>query len=159
MFDVAVTYLLRHHDGDDFVLLGEKLTGIGQGKVVAPGGKSEEGESPERTAVREIHEEVGLTVAAEHLQPVGEISYPFLGRPELSQRSFVFIARNFEGTVRPSREIDARWWRVRDIPYDRMWADAVLWLPKALGGEFVRATIEIKSDNSVGKVSFHEDSA
>lgn len=158
MFDVAVTYLLRHHDGDDLVLLGEKLTGIGQGKIVAPGGKSEPGESPQVTAVREIREEVGLRVQVEQLRAVGEISYPFLGRPELSQRSFVFVAHEFEGTPQPSREMDATWWRIADIPYDRMWADAGLWLPRALAGDFVRATIDINVDNSVAEARFYDDS-
>lgn len=149
MFDVAVTYLLRHHDGSDWVLLGEKLTGIGQGKIVAPGGKSEPGESPAETAVREIWEEVGLSVRSDDLAHIGQISYPFVNRPEFSQRSFVFLARNFQGEIRSSREINATWWRVSEIPYERMWADATLWLPAALGGEYVQATIEIAEDNSV----------
>jgi len=155
VFDVAVTYLLRERAGRHEVLLGEKLTGIGVGKIVAPGGKSEASEPPELTAVREIHEEVGLVVKVEHLTHIATIRYPFVGRPELSQRSFAYLARSFEGEVRASNELAATWWPVAEIPFDRMWADATLWLPRALRGEFVDATITIGPDNNVVDTSFH----
>ena len=159
MFDVAVTYLLDRRDGRDCVLLGEKRRGIGVGKVVAPGGKAEPGETPAQTAIREVAEEVGLVVETQALTQVGEISYPFLGREELSQRSFVFVAREFSGELNASRELDASWVALEDIPYERMWADARLWLPRALSGGFVRATISIGEDNEVLEASFHEGDA
>jgi 8-oxo-dGTP diphosphatase len=154
VFDVAVTYLLREHAGKPEVLLGEKLTGIGQGKIVAPGGKSEGEENPAQTAIREIWEEVGLQVAPHALTPIAEILYPFYERPGLSQRSFAFLARDFSGELRASTELDASWWPVSEIPYERMWSDAGLWLPRALSGDYVRATIEIGLQNEVRGVEF-----
>lgn len=154
MFDVAVTYLLRERAGIQEVLLGEKLTGIGMGKIVAPGGKSEAGESPADTAIREIWEEVGLRVDPQALTAIAEISYPFHARPELSQRSFAFLATDFAGELRASGELNANWWPVPEIPFERMWSDAKLWLPRALTGEYVRATIEIGLENEVRSAEF-----
>ena len=154
MFDVAVTYILRHHAGKQEVLLGEKLTGIGRGKIVAPGGKSEGEETPGSSAIREIWEEVGLLVPPDALTPIALISYPFRERPELSQRSFAFVTREFQGEVRSSSELEARWWPVAEIPFERMWADAKLWLPRALEGDFVEATIEIGLENEVLNAEF-----
>jgi 8-oxo-dGTP diphosphatase len=149
VFDVAVTYILRHSEAGSQVLLGEKLTGLGIGKIVGPGGKSVPGESPRETAVREIMEEVGLAVSADLLNPIAVISYPFVDRPELSQRSFVFTTTLETGEPADSPELAARWWPLDEIPFDRMWADAKLWLPHALSGVFINATVFIGRENDV----------
>ena len=44
------------------VLLIRKKRGLGAGKINAPGGRLDEGESFEQAAIREVHEEVGLKV-------------------------------------------------------------------------------------------------
>jgi 8-oxo-dGTP diphosphatase len=149
MFDVSVVYIVRPGVHGDEVLLGEKLTGLGVGKVVGPGGKQEFGETPVETAVREVYEEVGLIVAPEGLTPLARITYPFVGRPELSQRSHAFMVRQWSGELRSSTEISPSWWAVSELPLDRMWSDAVLWLPRVLSGWFVEATFEIGVSDEV----------
>lgn len=149
MFDVAVTYILRDNAGVTEVLLGEKLRGLGVGHIVGPGGKVEPGETPEEAAIREVHEEVGLVIGPQALTPLARISYPFANRDALSQRSFVFSTRIFSGEIRASGEISASWWPVTEIPYERMWADAKLWLPRALSGEFIEATVVMGESNEV----------
>ncbi len=149
MFDVSVVYILRSGQGGDEVLLGEKLTGLGVGKIVGPGGKREPDETPHDAAIREVSEEVGLLVHPQKLTPIARISYPFVDRPHLSQRSHAYIAREWEGTLRASTEISATWWPVAQLPVDRMWSDATLWLPRALAGEFLEATFSIGGDDEV----------
>lgn len=149
MFDVAVTYIIRRDQGVDWVLLGEKLTGLGSGKIVGPGGKAKPGELPADTAAREIREEVGLEVDPIDLSAIAVISYPFLNRAELSQRSHVFMTRHFRGELTSSPELAATWWRVSEIPYPQMWPDAALWLPRALTGIYVEATYAIGEDDQV----------
>ena len=149
MFDVAVTYILRDHDGVTEVLLGEKLRGLGVGHIVGPGGKVEAGETPEEAAIREVQEEVGLIIEPGALTALARIRYPFVNREALSQRSFVFSARVFSGDLQGSGEIAASWWPVAAIPYERMWSDAKLWLPRALSGEFIDATIVMGESNEV----------
>ncbi|MCF8549601.1 MAG: NUDIX domain-containing protein [Pontimonas sp.] len=149
MFDVAVTYILRDNAGVAEVLLGEKLRGLGAGHIVGPGGKVEAGENPEEAAIREVYEEVGLVIEPGNLTPLACISYPFVNREGLSQRSFVFAARVFSGELQSSGELVASWWPVQAIPYERMWSDAKLWLPRALSGEFIDAKIVIGENNEV----------
>jgi 8-oxo-dGTP diphosphatase len=149
VFDVAVTYILRDSAGVTDVLLGEKLRGLGAGHIVGPGGKVEAGETPEEAAIREVQEEVGLIIEPGALTPLACIRYPFVNREALSQRSFVFSARVFSGELKESGELVASWWPVAAIPYEAMWSDARLWLPRALSGELIDATIVIGESNEV----------
>lgn len=153
MYDVCVVYLLRDRrvDGRPVteVLLGEKLTGLGVGKFVGAGGKLEPGESARAAAVREVAEELGVVVAASDLVAISDITYPFVDKDEWSQRSFGFVTRTWTGTPTGSAELAPHWFPVDAIPFERMWADARLWLPRALDGEFVGATYSFRADGSM----------
>ena len=150
MYDVCVVYLLREREVDGVVvaevLLGEKLTGLGVGKLVGAGGKLEPGEDPRSAAIREVAEELWVTVDPTDLHPISRITYPFVDKADWSQRSFGFVTRAWTGTPTATAELAPRWFPRDQIPFDRMWADARLWLPRALAGEFVEATYSFRSD-------------
>ncbi|MGH8035381.1 MAG: NUDIX domain-containing protein, partial [Lysobacterales bacterium] len=59
----------------DQILLINKKTGLGKGKVNGPGGKVDPGETPERCAMRECHEELGISVS--NLDYCGEHRFQF----------------------------------------------------------------------------------
>ena len=145
--DVVVVYLLRQGEGGDEVLLGEKRRGLGTGNIVAPGGKREPGESAAAAACREVREEVGVAVRPADLEHRGTLDYRFPHRPEWTQRSDVFVARQWTGAVAPSAELDADWVPVNEIPYERMWSDARHWLPDVLRGGVVQARFDFGADN------------
>ncbi|MCU1438521.1 MAG: hypothetical protein JWP66_1608 [Naasia sp.] len=147
MFEVAVTYLLRATPAGFEVLLGRKLTGIGTGFVVGPGGKLEPGEDAATAAAREVLEEVGITVAPAALRRIAELDYTFPHRPAWSQRSTAFLASDWSGEAAPSRELVPTWFPLTELPLDRMWDDARLWLPRALAGELIRADCAYGVDN------------
>lgn len=147
MFAVAVTYLLRQTSDGVEVLLGEKLTGLGSGKVVGPGGKLEAGETAVEAAAREVAEEVGLIVAPTALQRVAELRYTFPHRPSWSQRSTAFVAREWAGEPVPSSELRPAWHPVSALPLDRMWDDARRWLPRVLAGETLSVDCSYAADN------------
>lgn len=153
VYDVCVVYLVRSHRtifGRRIeVLLGEKLTGLGTGKLVGAGGKLEPGESPVDAAVREVAEELGVVVAPVDLTPISCITYPFIDRDEWSQRSHGFLARTWSGEPTASSELDPQWFDVTALPFDRMWADAATWLPQAIAGEFVERTIAFRADGTL----------
>jgi 8-oxo-dGTP diphosphatase len=147
MYDVCAVYILRNGaNGTREVLLGRKKTGLGIGHFVAPGGKLEAGETPEQAAVREVEEEVGLTLDPGALRLVGELIYPFPHKPSLSQRSWVFLADHPGGDVTESDELAPQWMPVDAVPISEMWDDARHWLPQALEGIKVRATFVFGPD-------------
>lgn len=155
VFDqVAVCYLLREHDGALEVLLGEKKKGLGVGKVVGPGGKLEQGESPEQAIVREVREESGLVVQEADLERIGRIDYSFPSKPEWSQVSWVFKTHRFSGEVVESDELLLRWHLVSEIPFDLMWDDARQWLPDALSGEYCERRFVFGDDLSTVVANF-----
>ena len=131
---VCVVYVVRQSAKGPEVLLGRKLTGLGAGKVVAPGGKLEPGEAPAEAARRELREEVGANLSCTSLLQVGINSYRFPTKPTWHQDSHVFTAGWAGGAAVPSTELDPFWVSAADVPYEEMWADAVLWLPAVLAG-------------------------
>jgi 8-oxo-dGTP diphosphatase len=126
--DRAVLLFIRY---DGRLLLIVKKRGLGQGKVNAPGGRLEPGETPEQAAVRETREEVGLTPSG--LRLVGHLDFAFMDGYSLS--CDVFTADGYDGMLTETDEAMPFWCAESDIPYDRMWADDRLWIPLMLAGK------------------------
>ena len=116
---------------DDEVLLINKKTGLGKGKVNAPGGKVDPGESPEAAAVRECREELHISVS--NLEYCGEHRFQFVDG--YSIHVWVYRTRHFEGQPTETREAAPLWTRIDEIPYDEMWEDDRYWLPMLIRGE------------------------
>ena len=120
---------------DDEILLINKKTGLGKGKVNAPGGKVEPGETPEAAAVRECHEELDIRVSK--LEYCGEHRFQFLDG--YSIHVWVYRTRDFEGVPTESREASPLWTRMDQIPFEKMWEDDKYWLPMVIRGERFQA--------------------
>jgi mutator protein MutT len=115
------------------VLLILKKRGLGAGKINAPGGKLEPGETAMQAAVRETREEVGVTPL--HLEERGYLRFQFTDGYALG--CWVFVARDLEGEPVSTEEADPMWVALDAVPYERMWADDREWLPAVLeGGSF-----------------------
>ncbi len=123
--DTAVLTFIRR---EGHLLLILKKRGLGHGKVNAPGGRLEPGETPEQAAVRETREEVGLTPLG--LRAAGRLDFAFTDGYSL--RCHVFTASACEGTLRETDEAAPFWCAEEEIPYGRMWADDRLWIPLML---------------------------
>jgi len=151
--EVCVCYLLRPGGSGEEVLLGRKKFGLGEGNLVGPGGKIEPGETPEQAIRREVAEETSLLLGGVLL--VGELTYPFPFKPTWSQKSWVFVCREWDGEARESDELAPEWYPVADIPTARMWDDARYWVRDALAGCLVRATFEFGADLRTVSASDH----
>ncbi len=106
------------------VLLIDKKTGHGAGKVNAPGGKLEPDESPLQCAQREVYEEVGLRVA--ELRLAAELKFVDTHAPQWF--GYVFVAHEFAGVAKETREAKPFWCDLDAVPYARMWEDDRFWL-------------------------------
>ncbi len=116
------------------VLLMHKKTGLGEGKVNAPGGRIEPGETALEAAVRECQEEVHMT--PQNLEMRMELHFQF--KDGYSLRGEAFFCTQWEGEPMETREADPFWCPLDAIPYERMWEDDIHWLPRALKGEVMR---------------------
>lgn len=91
----------------------------------APGGKTEHGESPQETAIREIHEETGLTIhhpILRALQTSIDIYYP------VHWMLYIFVATSFEGNIIKSDEGILQWHPVDTVPQlERPYPDTLYW--------------------------------
>lgn len=112
------------------VLVMRKKRGLGAGKVNAPGGKIHPGESPPACAVREVQEELGVTV----LDPrkAGELWFQFTNG--LAMRCHVFVGSHFTGEPVETDEGAPFWCHKDHLPLTEMWADDAVWLPWLFSG-------------------------
>jgi 8-oxo-dGTP diphosphatase len=116
---------------DERVLLIRKKRGLGAGKINAPGGKIEAGETALEAAVRETQEEIGVTPHG--LEERGELRFQFTDGYSL--HCTVFLARDFDGEPIETGEALPMWFSIDSIPYSEMWEDDPYWLPQVLAGE------------------------
>jgi 8-oxo-dGTP diphosphatase len=131
--DIATLLFIieRWADGEEpRILLIEKKRGLGAGKVNAPGGRLEPGESAFEAAIRELKEEIG--VEATNVRELGEVSFHFLDGYDL--HCHVFRADACLGTPIETDEANPFWVAISEIPYARMWSDDATWLPHLIAG-------------------------
>ena len=146
MLDVTLCLLVRG-DPPAEILLGLKKAGFGVGKYNGFGGKVEAGETIERAAVREVEEEVGLSVSEDNLQPAAHLTFLFPANPAWNRVTHVFLVTAWEGRPAESAEMRPAWFSVDDIPFAQMWQDDVHWMPRVLAGERVRGCVTFAQDN------------
>lgn len=113
------------------ILLGLKKRGFGMGKWNGFGGKVMTGETGEIAASRELTEESGLV--AERLRKVGDIV--FHNSETEHHRVEIFSVDVYSGEITENDEMEPRWFRFDEIPYESMWEDDRHWLPVFLEGK------------------------
>ena len=125
--DPATLVFLREAER---VLLIRKKRGLGAGKINAPGGRIDPGESPLACARREVEEELRITPTG--LRLAGENRFQFVDGYSL--HVFVYTASGRIGEPRETAEAAPLWTPIERIPYAEMWQDDELWLPHLLAG-------------------------
>ncbi len=113
---------------DDHILLINKKTGLGAGKVNGPGGRIDPGETAYQGAIREVQEELCVTPTG--VRQAGVLHFQFTDGYAL--HGSVFTASGYTGKLCETREAAPLWTPIPEIPYKKMWADDALWLPMLL---------------------------
>lgn len=127
---------------DNQVLLIHKKRGLGAGKISAPGGKIEPGETALESAIRETREEVGVVPIAPEF--FGELLFQFADGYGLHCSVF----RSLDCLGNPVETVEAKpfWCDLDSIPYSDMWADDMHWVPLMLAGQKFRGFFTFDSD-------------
>ncbi|KAJ2780315.1 Nudix (Nucleoside diphosphate linked moiety X)-type motif 1, partial [Coemansia interrupta] len=112
------------------LLLGRKKRGMGEGLWNGFGGKPEKGETMDRCAHRELHEESGIFAteyACAGILYMDDTTGPNFHIP-------VYRVTKFTGEVAETEEMEPRWFGASEdcLPYDKMYEEARLWWPNLL---------------------------
>ena len=129
------------------VLLILKKTGLGKGKVNAPGGRLEAGENFLEAAIRECKEEVSLTP----LRPEKRMELHFQFTSGYALYGEAFFTDSWEGEPASSEEADPFWCDVDKLPWENMWEDDRHWLPLALAGKKLRGFYVFDDDKMLSE--------
>lgn len=147
----TICFLLR----DNKVVLAMKKRGHGEGKWNGYGGKLNEGESVEDSAVREIKEESGIDIDKNILEKVAEID--FLDDGEISFHCPIFLIKEWSGEPIETDEMNPKWFDVDKIPYNEMWSTDKIWMPLVFSGKKIKAQAYfIKGTNTMTDFKWEE---
>lgn len=116
------------------LLLVRKKRGHGAGKINAPGGKVDGGETTRDCVLRETREEVGIRVR----NPVLMAELKFVDRVDAQWLGYVYLAAEYDGIPVETAEAHPIWTPLEAIPYAEMWEGDRIWLPEILAGRAVR---------------------
>ncbi|MFK7915662.1 MAG: 8-oxo-dGTP diphosphatase [Pseudomonadales bacterium] len=141
--DLVGTLLFVVHEGH--VLLIEKKTGHGAGKINGPGGKLEANETPEQCARRELREE--LQVAVQTVTAAATLR--FIDRSGPQWLGYVFLGQGLIGTPTETAEAQPVWAANDALPLDRMWPDDRIWLPLILAGQQLQGDFLLEGERLV----------
>jgi len=112
-------------DADGRVLLAQRPKGKPlEGLWEFPGGKMDSGEGPEDALIRELKEELAITVKADCLAPLTFASYSY---EDFHLLMPLFVCRRWQGLVQPLDGQALKWVRPKDLrAYPMPPADAPL---------------------------------
>jgi 8-oxo-dGTP pyrophosphatase MutT (NUDIX family) len=114
------------------ILLGMKKRGFGVGRWNGFGGKLEPGEDLMAATRRELVEEAGITVVNLDIRGL------LLAKDEdgsLLRHVQLMVSDRFLGTPQESEEMRPQWFGLDELPFESMWPNDNVWMPRLLAGE------------------------
>ncbi len=94
-------------------------------------------ETMEECMIRELKEETNLDVEKNDLKEVGILYFYFDFKPEWNQKVVIFMINDFKWILQETEEMKPEWFSIDQIPYNQMWKDDIIWLPRIINWEKV----------------------
>jgi 8-oxo-dGTP pyrophosphatase MutT (NUDIX family) len=145
MHNATLCLLLK----EDKILLAIKKRGFGVGRWNGTGGKVKDGEDILNAALRETKEEIGVEI--KNPEKFGLFHFKFPHKPEWDQDVHLFVSDSWIGEPQETEEMKPQWFNFSEIPYDKMWSDDILWLPRVLKGEKLEADFVFAEGDKIAK--------
>ena len=122
----------------DEILLALKKRGFGEGKYNGVGGKIKENETPEEAMIRETQEEI--SVIPTRYDKVGIVEFNEFNKDQKQNLVFhLYMVNEWLGEPVESEEMKPFWFKIDNIPYDKMFSDDKYWLPLIIKGKKIKA--------------------
>ena len=115
------------------IFLWEKKRGFAKWILNWVWGKQEWNESIDECMIREAKEEISIEI--KKMQKVGILHFYFEGKKEYNQDVHLFFVEKWDGEIIETEEIRPFWFDLKNIPYEKMWKDDIIWLPRILDWE------------------------
>ena len=132
-----------------------KKRGFGVGKWNGVGGKIDSAKGDRNVvdaAIRESEEEIGVKINDLEKVALLKIRFPYISKEEnWDQDVHVFLAKLWEGEPVESEEMLPKWFKVQEIPFNKMWDDDKIWLPQVLSGKKLKADFIFKQGEIIDK--------
>ncbi len=82
----------------------------GKSFFISPGGKKIGDETDQQTLIRELDEELSITVKESDFQDFGTYHAQAAGEENIVVQMHIFIVTSYEGTITPSHEVEELRW-------------------------------------------------
>ncbi len=141
LLNATLCYLIKGSE----VLLSVKTKNIGKGCWNGYGGGIEPGETPEKAALRELKEEVGVIASPDCLEKVAVVDFcnTKSDGSSFNCKVHVYLVSQWMGEPRMSDEmINPTWFDKEHLPLDEMLLADREWLPLVLSGKKIKAAAQ-----------------
>lgn len=150
-YEQTVTFLLKKATvllllRDDKILLAMKKRGFGVGKWNGVGGKPDPDEDIVSTAIRESQEEIRVTPLNLHKVALFKYYFP---HDNFGMQVWIFTATKWEGEPIETEEMKPKWFNQNNIPYNQMWSDDEVWMPKVLEGKLLTGSFMFNKEGKI----------
>lgn len=112
-------------------------------------GKCEKDESIQACMIRELEEETWLQSTIDDLENMGVLHFYFDQNHHWNQDVHIFKIHKFSGELQETEEMKPEWFDIENIPYQQMWEDDRIWIPRMLDGEKVEYDFHFGNDGKI----------